>query len=191
MFLMIMKNGFLARVILKVIKSFTNIVGNSLSHYPAWQDVTQYPDQSAALIVQDGAILLDGFWGYCKDVVGETPADTLCVFISDHVRAVRERFVPVDLENQDLRLRRASMKEDVTKQIAKHQDDWACHCSLAYLVTPDGARRLLEYASKFGFTRAADRYLRDVMVSHGKNYCSVRCLATSSSDLFKSDVWSR
>lgn len=170
---------------------FLNIVGNCLSHYRAWEEAARQGGDSVTLIMQDDAILISNFGQYLEEILAQLPADALVLFIADHAYAAHEKFGPVDLECQDLSVRLVQMKEPVTSLIAKHQDVWADHCFLAYLVTPLGAEQLLGHAKHYGFLRAVDCYLRDVMVSHGKNYCSVRCLATSSSELFISDIWEK
>ena len=170
---------------------FLNIVGNCLSHYRAWEEAARQGSNSVTLIMQDDAILISSFRQHLEEILAQLPADALALFIADHIYAVYEKFVPVDLEHQDLSTRLAQRKEPITSLIAKYQDIWADHCSLAYLVTPQGATELLSYTKQNGFSRAADRYLRDVMVGLGKNYCSVRCLVTSSSELFTSDIWGK
>lgn len=168
---------------------FLNIAGNCLSHYQAWQDAARQPDTNATVVMQDDAMLISNFRQHLEDVISQMPPDTLGVFIADHAYAALGKFKPVDLENQNLDWRLSQMKEPVTSLIAKHNDIWADHCSLAYIITPRGGRELLRHTHRHGFQRATDRYLRDVLVRHGMNYCSVRCLATSSSELFASDIW--
>lgn len=170
---------------------FGNIVGNCLSHYRAWEQAAKQAEHCVTVVMQDDAMLSSNFRQHLEDVITQMPPDVFCLFLADHLYASHEKFVPVDLESQDLHARLSQMKESVTSLIAKHNDNWADHCSLAYIVTPLGAQELLSHTRKHGFLRAVDRYLRDVMVSHGKNYCSVRCLATSSSDLFASDIWAK
>lgn len=168
---------------------FLNIAGNCLSHYRAWEEASGQPEHLVTVILQDDAILISNFKQHLEKVIHCMPTDALCVFISDHMYAAHEAFVPVDLEGQDGQSRLVNMKQRINAMIAKHIDTWADHCSLAYVITPEGAKRLIEHTKKYGFTRATDRYMRDVLVSQDRNYCSIRCLATSSSEVFNSDVW--
>jgi len=170
---------------------FKNIAGNCLSHLSAWELAASQPDNLVTVVLQDDAILVPDFMNCLGEALKGLPSDALVLFVSDHIYASRDRFVPVDLENQDLQARQMAMKENINSLVSKHVDEWADHCSLAYVITPRGAREMVRSVRRYGFLRATDRFLRDVAVSHGRNYASIRCLATSSSDKFKSDVWSK
>ena len=117
------------------------------------------------------------------------PRDTPFIFLADHEYGVADKFVPVDLESQGWVVRTSLMQEIVSDSIGKRDDEWMCHCSLAYILSGKGARKLLEYLSKHGFRRASDYFLKDFAVSQNRNHASIRCLATSSSDIFGSEVW--
>ena len=61
-------------------------------------------------------------------------------------------------------------------------------CSLCYIVTLKGAKNIIEYNEKYGFTRATDWHYSDYLERKNINYISRKILATTN-NIFDSDVW--
>ena len=166
-----------------------SLMGNALSHYRIWERMTSLKEDEVAIVLQDDALLISDFMTHARTVAEELPADALLVFLADHEYAVTSKFTPIDLETQNMETRKSLMKQIVSPHIGKRDDEWMTHCSLAYILTGRGARALLGHANQHGITRHSDHYMKDFLVSQDKNYASIRCLVTSSSDVFKSEVW--
>jgi GR25 family glycosyltransferase involved in LPS biosynthesis len=166
-----------------------NIMGNALSHYKIWKSATELEDNQCVVVLQDDAIL-DSHFKECLDSIrSEMPSGATFIMLSDHEHALLETFIPVDLKAQDPEARKGLLKEIISPSIGVRSDTWAGHCSLAYLVTASGARRVVAYTQENGFKHATDFHILNFLLSQDKNYASIRCLATSSSDLFASDIW--
>lgn len=165
------------------------IMGNALSHMAIWKSTSQLDDDDIVVVLQDDALLIKDFMNQLHEVIASMPDDAPLILLSDHEAAHCDTFVPVDLESQSLEARSQFMTEIVTAKVGKRKNDWTTHCCLAYLLTPQGARELLEYTDRVGFKTESDHHLNGFLLEQDKNYASILCLATSSSKLFTSDVW--
>jgi GR25 family glycosyltransferase involved in LPS biosynthesis len=166
-----------------------SLMGNALSHYKIWEQMASMNADEVAIVVQDDALLISDFMGHLRMIADEVPDDASLVFLADHEYAVCDKFIPVDLERQSIPARTSLMKQITSKTIGKRDDQWMAHCSLAYILTSQGAKNLLQHARQHGIGRASDHFMKDFVVSKDINYASIRCLATSSSEVFKSEVW--
>ena len=165
------------------------IMGNALSHMAIWETTSHLPDDEVVVVLQDGALLIKDFLQRLNEVIASMPEDAPMIMLSDHESANCEIVISVHLEAQTMEQRNRLMVEIVTPVIGKRKSDWTTHCCLAYVLTPAGARALLDYTHYVGFTKESDHHLHCFLVEQDKNYSSILCLATSSSQLFPSDIW--
>lgn len=170
-------------------KFAARLMGNALSHLEIWKKTAQRKDHEAVLVVQDDALLIDDFMTHASCALEEMPADAPLLLLSDHEFAICDKFIPVDLRGQDLEARKLKMEDMITANIGRRDASWMAHCSLAYIITSQGAREIVEYTLAKGFRQASDHHIRNFLVARNMNYATARCLATSSSDVFKSEVW--
>jgi hypothetical protein len=115
------------------------------------------------------------------------PEDTEIINIGLHLQAIYSHFVPWDISS--------SQDEEYLKIGQTRLNDYVCRltiginpCSLAYIVTLQGAMNLVDYFEKTGFRRATDWNINDYLVSKNIFYCSLPVLCTGNPNL-TSDIF--
>ena len=162
------------------------IMGNQLSHYYILKEMVE-KKYNYIVIFQDDVMLKNNFANRFDRVINSIPSDAELINIGLHKYACLEHFIPWDL----------SREEDDYSQIGKHKiNNEICilhnginPCSLAYIVTLQGAINLLTYFEKTTFLKATDVNYNDYLNMKNIFYCSNTVLCTGNSDL-GSDIFS-
>ena len=160
------------------------IMGNQLSHYHILKHMVKEGYQNI-LVLQDDAVFRPDFVSYLENIMKNIPHDAQIINIGLHKFAAEATFVPWDFS-------------DPTEDeyiIEKPVNDSVCYwnrninpCSLAYIVTTRGAKKLVEYFDKVGFKEATDRNFNDYLVNRRVFYGSTRVLVTTNMQ-FDSDIF--
>lgn len=160
------------------------IMGNQLSHYHILKLMVKEGYQNI-LVLQDDAIFRPNFLGYLDNIMKNIPQDAQIVNLGLHKFASEEKFVPWDFS-------------DTTEDeciVEKPVNEFVCYwnrkvnpCSLAYIVTNRGAKKLVEYFDKVGFKEATDHNFNNYLINKRVFYGSTRVLATTNMK-FDSDIF--
>lgn len=165
---------------------YNNIVCNQLGHYYILKKIIEN-NYNYAIICQDDVYFRKDFQMYIADVINNLPSDAEIVNIGLHSYALYQHFVPWDLSG--------SSNDDYIKIGKVKMNDYICKfkngvnpCSLAYIVTLQGAINLVEYFDKNGFKRATDWNFNDYLSSKDIFYGSLPVLCTGNAEL-TSDIF--
>lgn len=153
------------------------IMCNFLSHYDLWVFMieNQIPQM---VILQDDVVLKPNFWSYVYSMSFYLPEDAEVVWLGIPEQVTLANFYRVSGDQ---------WKNSVTPYVSRLQSG-INPCSLAYLITLDGAKQLKEYAETSGVHRALDAWMNDYLVKKRKFYVSSEIIATSNPD-FGSDIF--
>ena len=156
---------------------------NQLSHYNILKDIVKNKYKKC-IIFQDDVRFRSNFVEDVNNVLDNMPEDTEIVWIGLHKAAAYSYFEEFDLQdNKD----KSYVKEIMNEYVCRYKDD-INPCSLAYIVTYEGAKRYINYINKRGFLYATDKNFNSYLVSKGLMYGSYDVLCTGNSK-FKSDVF--
>jgi GR25 family glycosyltransferase involved in LPS biosynthesis len=166
-------------------KSFEKkIMGNQLSHYYILNEMVE-KNYNYIIICQDDVIFRNNFLTYLNDVMNSIPQDAEIINIGFHEYECYETFKGWDF----------SKCNDLEK-IGKKYNEHICNiniginpCSLAYIVTLNGAIHLLNYFKNNGFHRATDWNYNDYLRFKNIFYGSSTVLCTGDPK-FGSDIFS-
>jgi GR25 family glycosyltransferase involved in LPS biosynthesis len=165
-------------------KSFEKkVIGNQLSHFYILKEMIE-KNYNYIIIVQDDVVFRNGFLDYIEDIMNHIPENSEIINIGFHTYAYYAHFVAWDLEADN----------DIEK-LGSPVNDFICQlnhninpCSLAYIVTRDGALQLVDYFEKNGFLEETDhnynRYLKQKNIYYGSS--TVLCTGNPGlgSDIF-------
>jgi GR25 family glycosyltransferase involved in LPS biosynthesis len=137
------------------------------------------------LICQDDLVFKEDFVNHFNHVMNHIPEDAEIVNIGFHKWAVHENSIPFDLTSTD----------NFNDIGASKVNDYVCHlknginpCSLAYIVTRQGAIHLIEHFNKIGFRKATDwnynDYLSNKKIFYGTNIVLCTGNPNLGSDIF-------
>lgn len=160
------------------------IMGNQLSHYRILQDMIQH-QYKHILVLQDDAILRDGFVSVLNHTVRHLPPNAEMVNLGLHAFASDDQFQPWDLTRDD------DAHHLSNQPVNAYVCTWHTHlnpCSLAYLVTLAGAKAMVAYFDKNGFHKATDWNFNHYLQQKHIFYGSTRVLATGNHH-FKSSIF--
>lgn len=160
-----------------------NLMGNQLSHYYILRDMMEKGHENI-LILQDDVVFRSRFLDHLGDVLRSVPEDAEIINLGMHKLAAFADFEPIALE--DNRQNRTPCKRRVNPYICEIRDE-ANPCSLAYIVTRQGCRNLLEHFRREGFRDATDINYNNYLRGKNINYASSRILCTGA--LLGTDVW--
>lgn len=152
------------------------IMCNFLSHYDLW-DFMEEKGIQKMVILQDDAILKENVMSYVYSMSQYLPEDAEVIWIGIPEQVPYHAFH---------RLRGDKWMESVTPYVSRLHPS-VNPCSLAYLITLEGAKRLKEEAQK-GVNRATDGWMNDYLVRKGIFYVSSEVLATNKPE-FGSDIF--
>lgn len=166
---------------------FNKIACNQLGHYYILKEIVN-KKYEYAIIFQDDVILRDNFVNDLNNLMNNYPMDADLLNIGFHKFASMSRFIAWDLSRTPL--------EDSQNLSNTKINDYVCKlknginpCSLAYIVSLQGAKNLIEYFDKVGFERATDGNFNDYCISNDIFYGSIPVLCTGNpnlgSDIFK------
>lgn len=163
------------------------LMGNQLSHYYILKDIINN-NYKNTLIFQDDAILIPNFVKHIDNIVNNMPFNAEIINFGFHRYAYKDIFIPFEFTLDEFKDDTENIGTIIINNYVTKIFPNCNPCSLAYLVTLDGAKKLIEYFNNTGFLEATDlnynRYL------HNKNifYGSRRVLATGNPEL-KSDIF--
>lgn len=153
------------------------IKGNQLSHYYILKDIVKYKFPYA-VVCQDDVVFRDDFIAKLTNVLKSIPKDAEMINIGFHKEAWLSHFAPWDFNDETFRTRH--LKSFVNDHIGVISDD-VNPCSLAYIITLQGAANMIEYFDRVGFLRATDQnfnvYLSEKNIFYASN--PVLCTGTT------------
>jgi GR25 family glycosyltransferase involved in LPS biosynthesis len=153
------------------------VKGNQLSHYYILKEIVerQIP---YAIVCQDDVMFCDDFLAKLTNTLKNVPKDAEMINIGFHKEAYYSYFVPWDFNDESAKS--SHLKSFVNNQIGIISD-YMNPCSLAYIITLQGATNMIEYFDRVGFLRATDQnfnvYLREKNIFYGSN--PVLCTGTT------------
>jgi GR25 family glycosyltransferase involved in LPS biosynthesis len=166
---------------------YNNILCNQLGHYYILKQIIKNK-YNYAMVCQDDVYFKKDFQTYITGLMNNLPNDAEIVNIGLHSYAVFQYFVPWNLDD--------TSNDDYAKIGETRINEYVCKlkksvnpCSLAYIVSLQGAINLVEYFDNNGFKRATDCNFNDYLISKNIFYCSVPILCTGNANL-KSDIFS-
>jgi GR25 family glycosyltransferase involved in LPS biosynthesis len=160
------------------------IMGNQLSHYYILKDMIKN-NYNYIIIFQDDVILREDFNIQINQLLKNIPNDAEIINFGFHKTAHLKDFEALNL-NDPIESQVKSKKNinDVVCILADNVNP----CSLAYLVTLEGAKNLVNYFNTVGFLRATDWNYTDYLISKNINYATRTILCTGNAS-FESDIF--
>lgn len=188
------------------------IMGNQLSHFYTLKHIIS-KNYKVTIIVQDDVVFREGFVKFVTEMIVNLPENTEILNLSLHQKADGKEFIAWDFKSDsdsksdsksdcksdcksdsksDSKSVSDSKSEVISKQkINEYVSVWKeeCNpCSLAYLVTLQGAKNIVTYFEMFGFRETTDcnynKYLQNKDIFYG----SSKVMATTNTD-FESDIF--
>ena len=165
---------------------YNNIVCNQLGHYYILKEIIKNK-YNYALICQDDVYFRKDFQNYITGLMDNIPNDAEMINVGLHSYALYDKFVPWDLSN--------SPNDDCINICETKINDYVCKlkkcinpCSLAYIVTLQGAINLVDYFDNNGFKRATDWNFNDYLSNKHIFYGSLPVLCSGNPNL-TSDIF--
>lgn len=162
----------------------TKIMGNQLSHYYILQEMIKN-NYNYIIIFQDDVILKDDFNTQINNLVKNIPVDAEIINFGFHKVANYKHFKSINLNNS--KENQVQSKKNINESVCILRDG-INPCSLAYLVTLQGAKNLVNYFNNIGFLRATDWNYIDYLVPKNINYATKIVLCTGN-EKFESDIF--
>lgn len=153
------------------------IKGNQLSHYYILKEIVNRKIPYA-IVCQDDCLFRDDFIAKLTNTLKNAPKDAELINMGFHECAWHSHFVPWDFNDESAKSSHLkSFVNDYVGVIKDHVNP----CSLAYIVTLQGASNMIEYFDQVGFLRATDCnfnvYLKDKNIFYASN--PVLCTGTT------------
>ena len=160
------------------------LMGNQLSHYYILHDIVR-KNNEYSILLQDDAVFIPGLKDFINELMPKIPADAEIVNLGLHAVAEYSYFEPwIFTPTNDVD---KISKELVNSHICKMKPD-INPCSLAYIVTLQGAKNMIAYFNETGFRKATDHNFNDYLVEKDIFYSSNTILVTGNpklgSDIF-------
>jgi GR25 family glycosyltransferase involved in LPS biosynthesis len=160
------------------------LMGNQLSHHYIMKDIikNQY---KYTIVFQDDAIFKENFLEFLEKI--EIPDDAEIINIGFHKVACLAHFIGWDLKStieDDLKI---LCKKRVNDHVV-YLNDTTNPCSLAYIITLQGAQNMVKEFESRGFRDATDHNLNDYLKSKNIFYGVVPVLVTGDHTL-PSDIF--
>jgi len=162
------------------------LIGNQLSHYYLLKEIIK-KNQKLAIIFQDDAVLIPNFMDYINNIIKNLPSETEIINIGLHKECDLDTFESWDFAingNDFDKIGSQKINEYICKM--KHEIN---PCSLAYIVTLEGAKNIVNHFEKYGFRKATDYNFNDYLLIKDIFYSSNTILVTGNPHL-GSDVFS-
>jgi len=160
------------------------LMGNQLSHYYILKEMVEKNYQNI-IILQDDVVFKKDFNKHLEKVLGDVPKDAEMINIGFHSAGSGAYFEPIPLE--DKKLNKINCHDETKQKYVCKLEKTLNPCSLAYIVTLDGAKNLIEYFRENGFRRATDGNFNDYLNSKDIFYGSK--IALCSGALMGSDIF--
>ena len=167
------------------------IMGNQLSHFYLLKHIIAN-NLKYAIIVQDDVVFRDGFVKYITDMIVNLPENSEIVNLSLHKKADGKEFIAWDFKSDsDCKSDSNDIEVISSRKINEYVCVWKeeCNpCSLAYLVTLQGAKNIVTFFEMFGFRETTDCNYNTYLQNKEIFYGSTKVLATTNTD-FESDIF--
>jgi GR25 family glycosyltransferase involved in LPS biosynthesis len=158
------------------------VKGNQLSHYYILKYIVRH-QTPYAIVCQDDVMFCDDFIKKLMNTLKYMPKDAEMVNIGFHEEPCFSHFVPWDFNDKNLRMRHVkSLVNDYIGVV-----DWN-PCSLAYIITLQGAKNMVEHFDKTGFLRETDHNFNTYLLNKNIFYGSVPVLCTGTT-IFGSSIF--
>lgn len=164
---------------------FSNrIMSNQLSHHTIMKEMIKN-NYKYIVVMQDDAILRNNFCNILTDIILNLPDNAEMINIGYHKYAVLDNFIEWDFNNMnDYEL---LGKNKINEYICELKDDMN-PCSLAYILTYDGAKNMIKYFEENKFQRPTDRDFNYYLKNKNIFYASIPVLVTGNPK-FGSDIF--
>ncbi len=159
------------------------IMGNQLSHYSILKEMIKH-QYKYILVLQDDAILRNGFISHINHLVSNVPNDAEMINFGFHAYASYESFQPWDLSSEDDSL---LCKEKINDSVCRLKDELN-PCSLGYLMTLQGAINMVDYFKNNGFLHATDCNFNNYLKQKNIFYFTNSVLTTGNNN-FESSIF--
>ena len=162
---------------------YNNILCNQLGHYNLLQEVIKR-GYAYSIICQDDVYFRNDFIEQINKLMDNIPPDAEIINIGLHLYANGNKFIPWDLTKspeEDYVIIGKQKTNNYLCKIKKESSKYVC--SLAYIITLQGAINLTEYFDTKGFTRATDGNYNDYCNEKNIFYCSLPILCTGNGEL--------
>jgi GR25 family glycosyltransferase involved in LPS biosynthesis len=163
-----------------------NCMCNQLSHYNILLDIVK-KKYKKCVIFQDDVRFKNNFVRHLNNVLDNMPKDSDIIWIGLHNKGSGSYFQDFPINEEESKIDRSYIGEKINNYVCKLSKG-INPCSLAYIITYEGAKRYLEYIRKVGFSKATDGCFNDYLEGKGIMYGSYDVLCTGNSK-FKSDVF--
>lgn len=161
-------------------------VGNQLSHYYVMKDMIQKKYEKI-IVFQDDVMLRCNFVKYCNDILNNcNDVKYEVIWIGLHKEAYLSHFVPLNINgNYDKTYIDYKINEYMCKL-----NDTTNPCSLAYIITLEGAKNYVEYLENNNIYQATDRNFNDYLIKKNMFFGSNDMLCTGNNK-FESKIFSK
>jgi GR25 family glycosyltransferase involved in LPS biosynthesis len=164
----------------------TKIMGNQLSHHNIMIDMI-IKNYNYIVIMQDDSIFCDNFLLMLNNIMTNLPDNAEMVNIGYHKYAASDNFIGYELNNvNDYEL---LGNNKINEYICELKND-VNTCSLAYILTLEGAKNIVTYFEVNGFLKATDKCFNDYLKSKNIFYGSTHVLVTGDPK-FGSDIFNK
>ena len=151
--LMFSKSNYINELNCNATNIIKKIMGNQLSHYYLLKEII-IQNQQLAIICQDDSVLIPNFMDYIEKITLNLPSDAEIINIGLHKHAVESYSEPWDLNENDNDFDKIG-KQVINEYICKMKPELN-PCSLAYIVTLEGAKNIITYFENNGFLSFTD-----------------------------------
>jgi len=162
------------------------LIGNQLSHYYLLKEIIKQKKEYS-IIFQDDAVLIPNFMEHINNVASNLPNDAEIINIGLHKECDLDIFESWNF---------ATFGDDFDKIGSQKINEYICKmkqeinpCSLAYIVTLQGAKNIVNHFEKYGFRQATDHNFNCYLIIKDIFYSSNTILVTGNPNL-GSDVFS-
>ena len=161
------------------------IIGNQLSHYYLLKEIIR-ENQQLTIIFQDDAMLIPNFMKYTENVITNLPRNAEIINIGLHKVAEYSFSQAWDFNIEGNDNDKIS-SQVINEYICKMKPDLN-PCSLAYIVTLEGAKNIVNHFDTNGFRNATDYNFNHYLLNKDIFYSSSTILVTGNptlgSDIF-------
>uniref|UniRef100_A0A6C0JED8 Glycosyl transferase family 25 domain-containing protein n=1 Tax=viral metagenome TaxID=1070528 RepID=A0A6C0JED8_9ZZZZ len=159
------------------------IMGNQLSHFNVLNDIINN-GYKYSIICQDDARFNDGFTEYIDKLVENLPENAELITIGLNKYADGSAVTPWDFTDTSPN----DFEEEVVNDYVCKLKDTVNPCSLAYIVTLEGATNMVKHFLTVGFLKATDENFNEYLKFKDIFYCCRKVMVTSGD--FESDIFS-
>jgi len=156
------------------------IMGNQLSHYYILKEIIA-TNQQLTIVFQDDAVLIPNFAEYIENVINNLPRNAEIINIGLHKAADLYYSEPWSFNKNGNDIDKIS-SQVINEYICKLKPD-VNPCSLAYIITLEGAKNMVSYFEQYGFAMATDFNFNDYLLSKDIFYSSNTILVTGNPSL--------